>query len=238
MDARSAADRRALPRRHARSLLLPQGLPRTLATRRTAPRREGGEHGQGRPLHHRRLARHARRHGEPGLHRDPRHDVSCENDPRGRLARVRHGPARVVRQRRPCGPRASQTARGSQAELLPEDVGEQRPAPLRAAARRRDTAGSDRSRDGARRGARAAGAQARDGGILQSKTWGTRVRRRHAQCVRPDAAISTPLAWDEVSPRLDPATFNLRNFEKRLAGSDPWADFWRRKQALPKKLAG
>ena len=55
---------------------------------------------------------------------------------------------------------------------------------------------------------------------------------------RPHAAISTPLAWDEVSPRLDPATFNLRNFEKRLAGSDPWADFWRRKQALPKKLAG
>ena len=55
---------------------------------------------------------------------------------------------------------------------------------------------------------------------------------------RPHAAISTPLAWDEVSPRLHPATFNLRNFEKRLAGSDPWADFWRRKQALPKKLAG
>ena len=55
---------------------------------------------------------------------------------------------------------------------------------------------------------------------------------------RPHAAISTPLAWDEVSPRLDPATFNLRNFEKRLAGSDQWADLWRRKQALPKKLAG
>src|SRR5205814_9021709 len=55
---------------------------------------------------------------------------------------------------------------------------------------------------------------------------------------RPHAAISTPPASDEVSPRLDPLTFNLRNFEKRLAGSDPWADFWRRKQALPKKLAG
>ena len=55
---------------------------------------------------------------------------------------------------------------------------------------------------------------------------------------RPHAAISTPLAWDEVSPRLDPATFNMRTFEKRLAGSDPWADFWRHKQGLPKKLAG
>ena len=55
---------------------------------------------------------------------------------------------------------------------------------------------------------------------------------------RPHAAISTPLAWDEVSPRLDPATLNMRTFEKRLAGSDPWADFWRHKQGLPKKLAG
>ena len=55
---------------------------------------------------------------------------------------------------------------------------------------------------------------------------------------RPHAPVSTPLAWDEVSPRLDPATFNMRTFEKRLARGDPWADFWRRKQALPKKLAG
>jgi len=55
---------------------------------------------------------------------------------------------------------------------------------------------------------------------------------------RPHAAIATPLAWDEVSPRLDPATLNMRTFEKRLAGSDPWADFWRHKQGLAKKLAG
>ena len=54
---------------------------------------------------------------------------------------------------------------------------------------------------------------------------------------RPHAAISTPLAWDEVSPRLDPATFNMRTLEKRLEGNDPWADFWRHKQALPKKFA-
>jgi len=54
---------------------------------------------------------------------------------------------------------------------------------------------------------------------------------------RPHAPVSTPLAWDEVSPRMDPATFNVRNFEKRLSGSDPWADFWRRKQALPETAA-
>ena len=54
---------------------------------------------------------------------------------------------------------------------------------------------------------------------------------------RPRAPVSTPLAWDEVSPRLDPATFNLRTFERRMAGADPWADFWRRRQSLPKTIA-
>ena len=55
---------------------------------------------------------------------------------------------------------------------------------------------------------------------------------------RPHAPVSTPLAWDEVSPRLDPATFNVRTFERRLASADPWSDFWRRRQALPKTLVG
>ena len=53
---------------------------------------------------------------------------------------------------------------------------------------------------------------------------------------RPRAPVSTPLAWDEVSPRLDPATFNMRTFERRLAGTDPWSDFWRRRQSLPKTV--
>ena len=55
---------------------------------------------------------------------------------------------------------------------------------------------------------------------------------------RPHAPVSTPLSWDEVSPRLDPATFNLRTFERRMARADPWSDFWRRRQALPKKVTG
>jgi bifunctional non-homologous end joining protein LigD len=55
---------------------------------------------------------------------------------------------------------------------------------------------------------------------------------------RPRAPVSTPLAWDEVSPRLDPATFNVRTFERRLGRPDPWADFWKRRQALPQKIAG
>ena len=49
---------------------------------------------------------------------------------------------------------------------------------------------------------------------------------------RPRAPVSTPLAWDEVSPRLDPARFNVRSFERRLAGDDPWSDFWRRRQSI------
>lgn len=50
---------------------------------------------------------------------------------------------------------------------------------------------------------------------------------------RPGATISTPLAWDEVTPRLDPAKFRLRTFEKRLAADDPWGDFRRHRQRLP-----
>jgi bifunctional non-homologous end joining protein LigD len=50
---------------------------------------------------------------------------------------------------------------------------------------------------------------------------------------RPRAPISTPLAWDEVVPALDPATYNLTSIERRLAAQDPWDDFWTRRQRLP-----
>jgi bifunctional non-homologous end joining protein LigD len=49
---------------------------------------------------------------------------------------------------------------------------------------------------------------------------------------RPKAPVSMPLAWDEVEPSLDPATFNIRTAERRLAGRDPWADFWQKPQRL------
>jgi bifunctional non-homologous end joining protein LigD len=55
---------------------------------------------------------------------------------------------------------------------------------------------------------------------------------------RPGAPVSTPLSWDEVSPKLDPAKFNMRSFDRRMARADPWADFWRRRQSLPKAIAG
>src|ERR1700685_2133341 len=49
---------------------------------------------------------------------------------------------------------------------------------------------------------------------------------------REKAPFSAPLAWSEVKTKLDPATFNLGNFRKRLKAKDPWADFFRTRQSL------
>lgn len=43
---------------------------------------------------------------------------------------------------------------------------------------------------------------------------------------KPHAPVSTPLAWIEVQPSLDPASFNLGNFRERLRKKDPWAAFF------------
>jgi bifunctional non-homologous end joining protein LigD len=50
---------------------------------------------------------------------------------------------------------------------------------------------------------------------------------------RPGATISTPLAWDEVTARLDPRRFTIKTIERRIATADPWADFRKRAQKLP-----
>jgi bifunctional non-homologous end joining protein LigD len=49
---------------------------------------------------------------------------------------------------------------------------------------------------------------------------------------RPGAPVSTPLAWSEVKPGLDPGRFTLGNFEKRLARKDPWEGFFRSRQSF------
>ncbi|HEX5474864.1 MAG TPA: non-homologous end-joining DNA ligase [Vicinamibacterales bacterium] len=51
---------------------------------------------------------------------------------------------------------------------------------------------------------------------------------------RPGAPVSMPLRWDEVSPRLDPRTFNLKTAERRMAASHPWDRFFSRRQTLPR----
>jgi bifunctional non-homologous end joining protein LigD len=50
---------------------------------------------------------------------------------------------------------------------------------------------------------------------------------------RPGAAVSVPLAWDELSPAIGPAYFTIAKTLSRLGSlkSDPWADF--RRAAAP-----
>jgi bifunctional non-homologous end joining protein LigD len=42
-----------------------------------------------------------------------------------------------------------------------------------------------------------------------------------------------PLAWDDVTARLDPRRFTIRTLEKHIASGDPWADFKKKAQKLP-----
>jgi len=67
-------------------------------------------------------------------------------------------------------------------------------------------------------------------GFAQTVTTPYCVRRR------AKAPVSTPLDWSEVSPSLDPSEFNIATFERRLAGPDPWKDFFRKGQALAPAL--
>lgn len=55
---------------------------------------------------------------------------------------------------------------------------------------------------------------------------------------RPHAPVSTPLDWAEVGRLKDPASFNIKNFAKRLKKKDPWADFFRKKQSIRSALTG
>ena len=50
------------------------------------------------------------------------------------------------------------------------------------------------------------------------------------------APVSTPLDWAEVGRLKDPATFNIKNFAKRLSKRDPWADFFKQRQSLRSAL--
>jgi bifunctional non-homologous end joining protein LigD len=52
---------------------------------------------------------------------------------------------------------------------------------------------------------------------------------------REGAPVATPIAWDELSPKLKPNGFTVTNLAKRLGALkvDPWADIGRIDQALP-----
>jgi bifunctional non-homologous end joining protein LigD len=63
-------------------------------------------------------------------------------------------------------------------------------------------------------------------GLMQTVVSPYSVRRK------PHAPVSTPLAWPEVSPKLDPVSFNLGNFRARAKKKDPWVDFFSKRQSL------
>ena len=52
---------------------------------------------------------------------------------------------------------------------------------------------------------------------------------------RAKAPFSMPLDWSEVNRKLDPSGFNLGNYQKKLAGVDPWKEFFQSRQALNRK---
>jgi bifunctional non-homologous end joining protein LigD len=50
---------------------------------------------------------------------------------------------------------------------------------------------------------------------------------------RPHAPVSTPLAWSDLVPTLDPSTLDVRTALARLDAGDPWGRFWSDLQPLP-----
>jgi len=62
--------------------------------------------------------------------------------------------------------------------------------------------------------------------------YGQTVVAPHSVRRRAAAPISTPLAWTDVVPSLDPVAFNLGNFASRSGHPDPWSTFFERRQSL------
>jgi bifunctional non-homologous end joining protein LigD len=63
-------------------------------------------------------------------------------------------------------------------------------------------------------------------------SFGATVVAPYSVRLRPAAPFSMPLDWSDVKPSLDPSDFNLGNYAKRLAGRDPWENFFHTRQSL------
>ena len=53
---------------------------------------------------------------------------------------------------------------------------------------------------------------------------------------KPQAPVSVPLGWDELSPAIKSDHYTIGNLPRRLAGlkTDPWAKYWTTRQKLPR----
>ena len=49
---------------------------------------------------------------------------------------------------------------------------------------------------------------------------------------KPQAPVSTPLAWSEGKTSLDPAEFNIGNFKSRRKRTNPWERFFTSRENL------
>jgi bifunctional non-homologous end joining protein LigD len=56
---------------------------------------------------------------------------------------------------------------------------------------------------------------------------------------KPDAPVSVPLTWAELSPSRTPDRFTIATVPERLARlrSDPWKEYWKTRQTLPRVKA-
>ena len=54
---------------------------------------------------------------------------------------------------------------------------------------------------------------------------------------REGAPVAVPLDWDELSTRIRPDMYNIRNLPKRLdkLKQDPWADFFTMRQSITRQ---
>jgi bifunctional non-homologous end joining protein LigD len=57
---------------------------------------------------------------------------------------------------------------------------------------------------------------------------------------KPDAPVSTPLAWTELSPARTPERFTMDTVRRRLAArrTDPWRGYWRTRQQISRDAVG
>jgi hypothetical protein len=129
--------------------------------------------------------------------------------------------------------------------LLPQDFRRARAPRAGASESRSDPGRGTRVRAGGRPHHGGTRARARHDHDVAGQAAGARLRRRAPQRVRPDGrgalfCASPPERSGLHAARvgggrrqLDPARYNLRTFDRRLAAGDPWADFWEKRQRLP-----